>query len=64
LVIALSFLLLLGILLSCPFSFCHSIVLSFFFWSLPKEEGQDNAMTKRRRTRQYNDQEKKDKTIE
>jgi hypothetical protein len=30
----------------------------------PKEEGQDNAMTKRRRTRQYNDQKKKDKTIE
>jgi hypothetical protein len=29
----------------------------------PKEEGQDNAITKRRRTRQYNDQ-KKDKTIE
>jgi hypothetical protein len=30
----------------------------------PKEEGQDNAMTKRRRTRQCNDQKKKDKTIE
>jgi hypothetical protein len=31
---------------------------------IPKEEGQDNAMTKRRRTRQCNDQGKKDKTIE
>jgi hypothetical protein len=29
-----------------------------------KEEGQDNTMTKRRRTRQYNDKKKKDKTIE
>jgi uncharacterized integral membrane protein len=86
------------ILLSCPSSFGHCIVLSFFFWSFyclvllllvillscpssfghsicndqkkkdktmqwPKE-GQDNAMTKRRRTRQCNDQKKKDKTIE
>jgi hypothetical protein len=31
---------------------------------LPKEEGQDNAMTKRRRTRQCNDQKKKNKTIQ
>jgi hypothetical protein len=29
-----------------------------------KEEGQDNAMTKRRRTRQCNDQKKKDKTMQ
>jgi fatty acid desaturase len=53
-------LLLLVILLSCLFSFGHSIVLSFFFW----EEGQENRMTKRRRTRQYNDQKKKDKTMQ
>jgi hypothetical protein len=58
--------LLLVIALSCPSSFGHCIVLPFF-WSLhclvrPKE-GQDNAMTKRRRTRQCNDQ-KKDKTMQ
>jgi hypothetical protein len=30
----------------------------------PKEEGQGNRMTKRKRTRQCNDQKKKDKTMQ
>jgi hypothetical protein len=42
-------LLLLVIALSCPSSFGHCIVLSFLF---PKEEGQDNRMTKRKKKRQ------------
>jgi hypothetical protein len=29
-----------------------------------KEEGQDNKMTKRKKTRQYNDKKKKDKTMQ
>jgi hypothetical protein len=60
-------LLLLVILLSCHCSFGHSSndqkkKDKTMQW--PKEEGQDNRMTKKRRTIQCNDQKKKDKTIE